>query len=150
MPGHFYHIFASQLVFNKQHIVIIDIFHEQYNFISDPHIWGQERMVQWWEHSPPTSVRQTNSGINTMSGCWVSCWFSPYAERFFSGYSGFPAPQKSTFPNSNSTRNQVHEESLIVVDVLPLIRNLLIYLIFKCRSVRGSWSTWGRVNCKFR
>lgn len=56
----------------------------------------------------------------------------------FSGYSGFPAPQKSTFPNSNSTRNQVHEESLIVVDVLPLIRNLLIYLIFKCRSVRGS------------
>ena len=30
MPGHFYHIFASQLVFNKQHTVIIDIFYEQH------------------------------------------------------------------------------------------------------------------------
>ena len=31
----------------------------------------------------------------------------PCSERFFSGYSGFPSPQKPTFPNSNSTRNQV-------------------------------------------
>ena len=59
-----------------------------------------------------------------------------YSERFFSGY-GFPAPQKSAFPNSNSTRNQLDEESLIVVDVLPLNLNLFIYLIFKCRSVPG-------------
>ena len=29
------------------------------------------------------------------------------SERFFSGYSGFPSPQKPTFPDSNSTRNQV-------------------------------------------
>ena len=34
------------------------------------------------------------------------------SERFFSGYSGFPPPQKPTFPNSNSTRNQVDEEPL--------------------------------------
>lgn len=123
MPGHFYHIFASQLVFNKQHIVVIDIFYGQHNFINDAHIWGQERIKK---------------GVNAISGCWVSCWFSPYSERFFSGNSGFPAPQKSTFPNSNSTRNEVDEESLIVVDVLPLNRNLLnIYLIFKCRFVPG-------------
>ena len=32
------------------------------------------------------------------------------SERFFSGYSGFPSPQKPTFPNSNLTRNQVDEE----------------------------------------
>ena len=31
----------------------------------------------------------------------------PCSERFFSGYSGFSSPQKLTFPNSNSTRNQV-------------------------------------------
>ena len=42
MPGHFYHIFASQLVFNKQHIVIIDIFYEKHNFISDPHLGARK------------------------------------------------------------------------------------------------------------
>ena len=36
----------------------------------------------------------------------------PCYEKFFSGYSGFPSPQKPTFPNSNSTRNQVDEEPL--------------------------------------
>ena len=34
------------------------------------------------------------------------------SERFFSGYSGFPSPQKPTFLNSNSTRNQVDQETL--------------------------------------
>ena len=36
----------------------------------------------------------------------------PCSERFFSGYSGFPSPPKPTFPNSNSTRNQVDEKPL--------------------------------------
>ena len=36
----------------------------------------------------------------------------PCSERFFSGYSGFPSPQKPTLPNSHSTRNQVDEEPL--------------------------------------
>ena len=36
----------------------------------------------------------------------------PCSERFFSVYSGFPSPQKPTFPNSNSTRNQVDEEPM--------------------------------------
>ena len=34
------------------------------------------------------------------------------SERFFSGYSGFPSPQKPIFSNSNSTRNQVDGEPL--------------------------------------
>ena len=33
------------------------------------------------------------------------------SERFFPGYSDFPFPQKPTFSNFNSTRNQVDEES---------------------------------------
>ena len=33
------------------------------------------------------------------------------SEWFFSGYSSFPLSSKPTFPNSNSTRNQVDEES---------------------------------------
>ena len=36
----------------------------------------------------------------------------PCSERFFSGYSGFPSPQKPTFSNSNSTSNQVDGGSL--------------------------------------
>ena len=36
----------------------------------------------------------------------------PCAERFSSGYSGLPSPQKPTFPYLNSTRNQVDEEPL--------------------------------------
>ena len=47
-------------------------------------------------------------------GMWVEfvVGFLPRSERFFSGHSVFPSPQKSTFPNSNSTRNQVDEEPL--------------------------------------
>ena len=33
------------------------------------------------------------------------------SERFSPGTPVLPSPQKSTFPNSNSTRNQVHESS---------------------------------------
>ena len=36
----------------------------------------------------------------------------PCSEKFFSGYSSFPLFSKPTFPNSNSTRNQVGEEPL--------------------------------------
>ena len=39
----------------------------------------------------------------------------------------FLSPQKPTFPNSNSTRNQVDEEHF--VDVLPLNRYLFILFI---------------------
>ena len=34
------------------------------------------------------------------------------SESFSSGTQVFPSPQKPTFPNSNSTRNQVDEEPL--------------------------------------
>ena len=49
----------------------------------------------------------------------------------------FPSPQKPTFPNSNSTRNQVDEEPLFAVDVLPLNRYFLFFLNLKiglCRD----------------
>ena len=40
----------------------------------------------------------------------------------------FSSPQKPTFPNCNSTKNQVDEEHF--VDVLPLNRYLFIYLFY--------------------
>jgi hypothetical protein len=59
----------------------------------------------------------------------VSCCFSP-------GSPVFLPPQKSTFPNSNSTRNQGPSENYIDNDVIPvkhgyLFIHLLIYSLYK-------------------
>ena len=48
------------------------------------------------------------------------------SERFFSGCSGLPLSSKPTFPNSNSTRNQVDEETL---SECATSNSLFIYLI---------------------
>ena len=56
------------------------------------------------------------------------------SERFFSGYSGFPlSSKKPTFPNSNSTRNQVDEEPLCgcATSTSFLFRYLLLVFINK-------------------
>ena len=51
-----------------------------------------------------------------------------FAPRGFSlGTSVFPSPQKPTFPNSNSTRNQVDEEPLCGC---ATSKSLFIYLIY--------------------
>ena len=55
------------------------------------------------------------------------------SERFFSGYSGFPSPQKPTFPNSNSTRNQVDEEPLGGCANLQIIIHSFLF----CLAPRG-------------
>ena len=53
------------------------------------------------------------------------------SKRFFSGYSSFSPPQKPTFPNSNSTRNQVDEEPLCgCATSKSLFINLSINLFF--------------------
>ena len=65
----------------------------------------------------------------------------PCSERFFSGYSGFPSPQKPTFPNSNSTSNEVEEvrqsgcatsKSLFILFIRSFVRSFirspLVYL----------------------
>ena len=57
---------------------------------------GGAGMAQWWEHSPPTNmarVRFPDPGSNVG---WV-CWFSSLHREVFSGYSGFPSPQKPKF-----------------------------------------------------
>ena len=56
------------------------------------------------------------------------------SERFFPGHSGFPSPQKLTFPNSDWTRNQVDEEPLCGCDACN--RYLFIYL-FKSYRFNG-------------
>jgi len=54
----------------------------------------------------------------------------PCSERKKTRYSGFP--QRPTFPNSNSTRNQVDEEPLCgCATSKPLFIYLFIYFISK-------------------
>ena len=46
--------------------------------------------------------------------------FSLALRGFSLGTPVFPSPQKPTLSNSNLTRNQVDEEPIILVDVIPL------------------------------
>ena len=61
------------------------------------------------------------------------------SERFFSGYSGFPSPQKPTFPNSNSTRNEVDKEPLCgCATSKSLFIYLFIILLLTAENFAGS------------
>ena len=54
----------------------------------------------------------SNPGVDAICG-WSLLLLLSFAPRGFSpGTPVFPSPQKPTFPNSNSTRNQVDEEPL--------------------------------------
>ena len=76
----------------------------------------------------------SNPGVDTICGLSLLLVLSIAPRGFSQGTPIFPSPQKPTFPNSNSTRNQVDEEPH--VDVLPgdrlllLLLLLLLYLVF--------------------
>ena len=53
-------------------------------------------MAQWLEHSPPTNVARARFPDSASYVGWV-CWFSTLHQEVFSGYSGFPSPQKPKF-----------------------------------------------------
>ena len=69
-------------------------------------------MAQKWAHSPPsTNVGRVQILWSTPYVGWVCFWFfSLLREVFLRVLRFFPPPQKPTFPNSNSTRNQVDEQ----------------------------------------
>ena len=52
------------------------------------------------------------SGVDTICGLSLLLVLSLAPRGFSPGTPVFPSPQKLTFPNSNSTRNQVDEEPL--------------------------------------
>ena len=58
-------------------------------------VWGAG-MAQWWEHSPSTNVARVRFPDSASYVGWV-CWFSTLHRDVFSGYSGFPSPQKPKF-----------------------------------------------------
>ena len=51
-------------------------------------------MAQWWEHSPPTNVSRVRFPDSASYVGW-DCWLSTLHRDVFSGYSGFPSPQKT-------------------------------------------------------
>ena len=57
---------------------------------------GGTGMTQWWEHSPPTNVARVRFPDPASNVGWV-CWFFSLHREVFSGYSGFPSPQKPKF-----------------------------------------------------
>ena len=70
------------------------------------------RVAQWWEQSPPTSVVWVQIPASCLSGLSFSS-FGSFAPRGFSpGTPVVSSLLKPTFPNSNSTRNQVDEVPL--------------------------------------
>ena len=71
-------------------------------------------------------VQDSNSGIKAICGLSLLLALSLAPRGFPPGTLVLPSPQKQTFLNSNSTRNQVDEEHY--VDVLPPNRHYYYYM----------------------
>ena len=87
----------------------------------------------------------SNPGVDTMCGLSLLLVLS-FAPRGFSpGTPVFSSPQKPTFPNSNSTRNQVDEEPLCGCATCKSLFYLFIYLSIYLFSVSPPGLTASRV-----
>ena len=73
----------------------------------------------------------SNPGVNAICGLSLLLVLSFAPRGFYPGTPVFPSPQKPTFPNSNSTRNQVDKEPLCgCATSKSLFINLSINLFF--------------------
>ena len=70
----------------------------------------------------PPKCPGSNPGVDAICGLSLLLVLFLDPRGFFSGTTVSPSPQKPTFPNFNSTRSQVGEEPLYLVDVLPINR----------------------------
>ena len=68
----------------------------------------------------PPNCPGSNPGVDAICGLSLLLVLFLDPRGFFSGTTVSPSPQKPTFPNFNSTRSQVGEEPLYLVDVLPI------------------------------
>ena len=80
------------------------------------HLFSYTRRRKGWRSSESTRLPPMWPGFKSRRRRYMWVEFVDgsllCSERFFSGYSGFPSPQKPTFPNFNSTQNQVDKEPL--------------------------------------
>ena len=73
----------------------------------------------------------SNPGVDAICGLSLLLVLSFVPRGFSPGTPVFPSPQKPTFPNSNSTSNQVDEEPLCVwMCYLQIIIYLFILFIY--------------------
>ena len=70
----------------------------------------------------------SNPGVDTICGLSLLLVLSLAPRGFSPGTPVFPSPEKPTFPNSNSTRNQVDEKPLC--GCATCNRYLFIYFIY--------------------
>ena len=76
-------------------------------------------------------------GVNAICGLSLFLVLSLALRGFSPGTPVFPSSQKPTFPNSNSTRNQVDEEPLCgCATCKSLFIIYLIYLLIWCNLVQ--------------
>ena len=74
----------------------------------------------------------SNPGVDAICGLSLLLVLSLAPRGFSPSTPVFPSPQKPTFPNSNSIRNQVDEEPLCgYATFKSLINFYLFYLIFR-------------------
>ena len=71
----------------------------------------------------------SNPGVDAICGLSLLLVLSLAPRGFSPGTPVFPSPEKPTFPNSNSTRNQVDEEPL---SRCATSKSLFIYLFILC------------------
>ena len=75
----------------------------------------------------------SNPSVDAICGLSLLLVLSLAPRGFFPGTPVFPSPQKPTFANSNSTRNQVDEEPLCGC---ATCKSLFIYFIYLPSLVR--------------
>ena len=117
----------------------------------------EQGMAQWWERSPPTNVRAlashqcgpgSNRSFDSICGLSLLLVLSLAPRGFSPGSLVFPSPQKPTFPNSNSTRNQVGEEppcgcatskSLFIYFLFISLQIMLLPILICCHLKKILW-----------
>ena len=94
------------------------------------------RVAQWLEQSPPTSVAWVQIPASCLSGLSFSS-FGSFAPRGFSlGTPVVSSLLKPTFPNSNSTRNQVDE---VPLGGCTISKSLLFSFVHRQSSTTASF-----------
>ena len=83
------------------------------------------QVEQGWHSGESTRLPPMWPGVDAICGLSLLLVFSLAPRGFSPGTLVFPSPQKPTFPNSNSTRNQVDEEPLCGC---ATCKSLFIYL----------------------
>ena len=140
---------TQQLILIYTEVFICFNFENQKGFFTNSQ---PSKVFRFWEARDGAVVRVlpsdqcgpgSNPGVDAICGLSLLLVLSlAHAPRGFSpGTPVFPSPQKPTFPNSNSTRNQPEEEPLCGCSTSKsLLIYLSIYFLFQNLTVtHGNW-----------